>query len=102
MQVVTTTKNDPPQLVLWQSQPENQVGANWPHHILYGQLAPSGALWPFGHNTFSPGHILPSLASLASFHLTNPQAFIFVFGPMGFFQYSRGLRTLYPPSGLLA
>ncbi|MBW0565819.1 hypothetical protein O181_105534 [Austropuccinia psidii MF-1] len=52
----------------------NQVGANWPHHILYGQLVPSGALWPFGH-------ILPSLASLAKFHLTNPQAFTSIFGP---------------------
>ncbi|MBW0470731.1 hypothetical protein O181_010446 [Austropuccinia psidii MF-1] len=49
---VTTTKNDPPHLVLWQSQPENQVGANWPHHIFYGQLGPSGVLWPFGHSTF--------------------------------------------------
>ncbi|MBW0487002.1 hypothetical protein O181_026717 [Austropuccinia psidii MF-1] len=45
----------------------NQVGANWPHHIFYGQLVPSGALWPFGHT-------LPSLASLANFHITNPQA----------------------------
>ncbi|MBW0482081.1 hypothetical protein O181_021796 [Austropuccinia psidii MF-1] len=66
----------------------NQVGANWPHHIFYGQLVPLGALWPFGHNTFSwpflaSGHILPSLASLANFHLTNPQAFISVFGPGG-------------------
>ncbi|MBW0540265.1 hypothetical protein O181_079980 [Austropuccinia psidii MF-1] len=51
----------------------NQVGANWPHHIFYGQLVPSGALWPFGH-------ILPSLASLANFHITNPQALIFDFG----------------------
>ncbi|MBW0518385.1 hypothetical protein O181_058100 [Austropuccinia psidii MF-1] len=37
-------------LVLRQFQPENQVGANWPPHIFYGQLAPSGALWPFGHS----------------------------------------------------
>ncbi|MBW0484389.1 hypothetical protein O181_024104 [Austropuccinia psidii MF-1] len=27
----------------------NQVGANWPHDIFYGQLVPFGALWPFGH-----------------------------------------------------
>ncbi|MBW0543457.1 hypothetical protein O181_083172 [Austropuccinia psidii MF-1] len=46
-------------------------------------IGTSGSLWPFGHNTFSPGHILPSLASLANFHLTNPQAFIFVLVPGG-------------------
>ncbi|MBW0575365.1 hypothetical protein O181_115080 [Austropuccinia psidii MF-1] len=56
----------------------NQVRANWPYHIFYGQLVPSGALWPLGH-------ILPSLSSLANFHLTNPQAFIFDFGPGGSF-----------------
>ncbi|MBW0520647.1 hypothetical protein O181_060362 [Austropuccinia psidii MF-1] len=27
----------------------NKVGANFPHHIFYGQLVPSGALWSFGH-----------------------------------------------------
>ncbi|MBW0585798.1 hypothetical protein O181_125513 [Austropuccinia psidii MF-1] len=65
------------------------VGANWPHLVSYGQLVPSSALWPFGHKTFpygkswppssfmASGHILPSLASLANFHITNPQAFIF-------------------------
>ncbi|MBW0540649.1 hypothetical protein O181_080364 [Austropuccinia psidii MF-1] len=31
----------------------DQVGANWPHHIFYGQLAPSGALCSFGHTTFA-------------------------------------------------
>ncbi|MBW0559597.1 hypothetical protein O181_099312 [Austropuccinia psidii MF-1] len=31
------------------------------------------------------GHILPSLAFLAHFHLTNPQPFIFYFGPGGSF-----------------
>ncbi|MBW0482269.1 hypothetical protein O181_021984 [Austropuccinia psidii MF-1] len=44
---VTTTKNDPPQLVLWQSQPETSLGpightisfmANWPPLVLYGLL----------------------------------------------------------------
>ncbi|MBW0574170.1 hypothetical protein O181_113885 [Austropuccinia psidii MF-1] len=49
----------------------DQVGANWPHHILMANLAPSGALWNFGHIPlpcpFMPsGHILPSLASLAN------------------------------------
>ncbi|MBW0498315.1 hypothetical protein O181_038030 [Austropuccinia psidii MF-1] len=31
----------------------NQVGANWPHHIAYGQLNPFEVLWPFGHRNFS-------------------------------------------------
>ncbi|MBW0536738.1 hypothetical protein O181_076453 [Austropuccinia psidii MF-1] len=48
---VTTKSNDPPPWVLgnlaW-----DQVGANWPHHILCGKLAPFGVLWPFGHITF--------------------------------------------------
>ncbi|MBW0586270.1 hypothetical protein O181_125985 [Austropuccinia psidii MF-1] len=58
----------------------NQVGANWPHHIVYGQLAPFCVLWTFGHSTFplASGHILPSLAFLANFHIPNPQASIFV------------------------
>ncbi|MBW0592243.1 hypothetical protein O181_131958, partial [Austropuccinia psidii MF-1] len=29
----------------------NQVGAIWPHHIFMANLAPSGALWHFGHIT---------------------------------------------------
>ncbi|MBW0583008.1 hypothetical protein O181_122723 [Austropuccinia psidii MF-1] len=63
----------------------NQVGANWPHHIFYGQLVPSGALWNFGHGTspwpfMASGHILPSLAFLANFHIPNPQASIFFLG----------------------
>ncbi|MBW0472667.1 hypothetical protein O181_012382 [Austropuccinia psidii MF-1] len=66
----------------------NQVGANWPHNIFYGKLVPSGALWPFGH-------ILPSLASLANFHITNPQTFIFDFGPGGSFSLPGGSG---PPS----
>ncbi|MBW0503078.1 hypothetical protein O181_042793 [Austropuccinia psidii MF-1] len=52
---VTTTKNDPPSLVLRQFQP----GTNWPHHILMANLAPSGALWHFGHITI-PWPPLPS------------------------------------------
>ncbi|MBW0583236.1 hypothetical protein O181_122951 [Austropuccinia psidii MF-1] len=56
----------------------NQVGANWPHNIFYGQLAPFGVLWPFGDSTFpwpfmASGHILPLLASLANFHIPNPR-----------------------------
>ncbi|MBW0506390.1 hypothetical protein O181_046105 [Austropuccinia psidii MF-1] len=30
----------------------SQVGANWSRHIIYGQLAPLGALWHPRHNTF--------------------------------------------------
>ncbi|MBW0548318.1 hypothetical protein O181_088033 [Austropuccinia psidii MF-1] len=64
----------------------SQVGANWSHHYIYGQVAPLGVLWLLRHNPFewpfmTSGHILPSLAFLANFHLTNPQAFIFDFGP---------------------
>ncbi|MBW0572775.1 hypothetical protein O181_112490 [Austropuccinia psidii MF-1] len=68
---VTTTKNDPPPLVLRQFQP----GTNWPHHIFMANFTPSGALWHFGH-------ILPSLASLANSQIPNPQASIFVLGPL--------------------
>ncbi|MBW0502282.1 hypothetical protein O181_041997 [Austropuccinia psidii MF-1] len=45
----------------------------WP----IGPLWCSMAIWPF----LASGHILPSLASLANFHITNRQAFIFDFGP---------------------
>ncbi|MBW0556586.1 hypothetical protein O181_096301, partial [Austropuccinia psidii MF-1] len=27
-------------------------GANWSHHIIYGQLAPLGVLWLLCHNPF--------------------------------------------------
>ncbi|MBW0570528.1 hypothetical protein O181_110243 [Austropuccinia psidii MF-1] len=75
-------------------------GANWSRHVLYGQLAPLGVLWFLRHNPSQPsfmasGHILPSLAFLAKFHLTNPQAFIFHFGPGGSF-YLLGVSG--PPS----
>ncbi|MBW0541327.1 hypothetical protein O181_081042 [Austropuccinia psidii MF-1] len=61
----------------------DQVGANWPHHIVLANLAPSGALWHFGHITIpwpfkASGHILPSLAPLANSQIPNPQASIFV------------------------
>ncbi|MBW0521769.1 hypothetical protein O181_061484 [Austropuccinia psidii MF-1] len=58
----------------------DQVGANWTHHILYGQLAPFGYItfpWPF----MASSNILPSLAFLDNFLIPNPQASIFVFGP---------------------
>ncbi|MBW0543590.1 hypothetical protein O181_083305 [Austropuccinia psidii MF-1] len=66
----------------------SQVGANWSRHIIHGQLAPLGVLWLLRHNPFmASGDILPSLASLANFHLTNPQAIIFDFGPGGPFVF---------------
>ncbi|MBW0538179.1 hypothetical protein O181_077894 [Austropuccinia psidii MF-1] len=51
-------------------------------------LAPSGALWHFGHITIpcpfmASSHIRPSLASLANSHTLNPQASVLVFGPGG-------------------
>ncbi|MBW0592341.1 hypothetical protein O181_132056, partial [Austropuccinia psidii MF-1] len=76
-------KDGPPSMGVAATLTWNQFGANWPQHIFYGQLVPSGALWPFGH-------IVPSLASLANFHITKPQAFIFDFGPGG------PLRLLWP------
>ncbi|MBW0557690.1 hypothetical protein O181_097405 [Austropuccinia psidii MF-1] len=53
---VTTTKNDPPQLVLRQSQPETKLGpirhtisfmANRPPLVLYGPLVITPFPWPF-------------------------------------------------------
>ncbi|MBW0578427.1 hypothetical protein O181_118142 [Austropuccinia psidii MF-1] len=68
----------------------SQVGANWSRHIIYGQLPPwvfygIHAITPFNGHFEAPGHILPSLAFLANSHFTNPQAFIFDFGPGGSF-----------------
>ncbi|MBW0579974.1 hypothetical protein O181_119689 [Austropuccinia psidii MF-1] len=48
---------------------------NWPPWVFYGSYA----------ITHSHGHILPSLAFLANFHITNPQALTFDFGPGGSF-----------------
>ncbi|MBW0592971.1 hypothetical protein O181_132686 [Austropuccinia psidii MF-1] len=59
--------------------------ANWPPWVLYGIHA----------ITPSNGHNLPSLAFLANSHFTNPQAFIFDFGPGGSFCLLRASR---PPS----
>ncbi|MBW0569108.1 hypothetical protein O181_108823 [Austropuccinia psidii MF-1] len=59
--------------------------ANWPPWVFYGSYAIS----------HSNCHILPSLASLANFHLTNPQAFIFDFGPGGVLLSSRSLQAPY-------
>ncbi|MBW0552282.1 hypothetical protein O181_091997 [Austropuccinia psidii MF-1] len=78
----------------------SQVGANWSCHMIYRQLAPLGVLWLLHHNPFqwpfmASRHILPSLAFLANFHLTNPQAFTLDFGPGGFFCLSGVSR---PPS----
>ncbi|MBW0590605.1 hypothetical protein O181_130320 [Austropuccinia psidii MF-1] len=79
----------------------DQVGANWPRHILLWPIAPLLALYgPIGHS-WKPssfmvsGHILPSLASLANILITNPQAFIFESGPGGSFCHLGASR---PPS----
>ncbi|MBW0517383.1 hypothetical protein O181_057098 [Austropuccinia psidii MF-1] len=73
----------------------NQVGANWPHHISYSQFAPFGHInfpWPF----MASGHILPSLASVANFHISNPQVSIFAFGLGGVALPPRGFWAPYP------
>ncbi|MBW0584147.1 hypothetical protein O181_123862 [Austropuccinia psidii MF-1] len=91
---VTTTKNDPPLLVLRPFQPKTKLGPIghtislwpiWPPLVLYGLLVISifpGQLSPQS-SFMASGHILPSLASLANSHILNPQASIFVFGPGG-------------------
>ncbi|MBW0549813.1 hypothetical protein O181_089528 [Austropuccinia psidii MF-1] len=71
---VTTIKNDPPPLVLRQFHPGNQVGVKFPHHILYGQLAPSDALCPFGNKSLSLAicghnhHLWPQAISCNHWH----------------------------------
>ncbi|MBW0555825.1 hypothetical protein O181_095540 [Austropuccinia psidii MF-1] len=55
--------------------------ANWPPWLFYG----IHAITPSNGHFMAPGHILPSLAFLANSHFTNPQAFIFDFGPGGSF-----------------
>ncbi|MBW0558426.1 hypothetical protein O181_098141 [Austropuccinia psidii MF-1] len=62
----------------------SQVGANWPRHIFMANWPPS-VFYGIHAITPSHGHILPSLAFLANSHFTNPQAFIFDFGPGGSF-----------------
>ncbi|MBW0573599.1 hypothetical protein O181_113314 [Austropuccinia psidii MF-1] len=88
---VTTMKNDPPLLVLWQFQPETKLGpightvslgSIWPSLVLYGLLAISYfpvQLWA-QPSFMASGHILPSLDSLANSHILNPQASTFVLG----------------------
>ncbi|MBW0551526.1 hypothetical protein O181_091241, partial [Austropuccinia psidii MF-1] len=50
--------------------------ANWPPWVFYG----IHAITPSHGHFMASGHILPSLANS---HFTNPQAFIFDFGPGG-------------------
>ncbi|MBW0555236.1 hypothetical protein O181_094951 [Austropuccinia psidii MF-1] len=64
---------------------------NWPPWVFYG----IHAITPFNGHFKALGHILPSLAFLANSHFTNPQAFIFDFGPGGHFVF-------YGPPGPLA
>ncbi|MBW0499074.1 hypothetical protein O181_038789 [Austropuccinia psidii MF-1] len=91
---VTTTKNDPPLLVLQQFQPKTKLGPIghtislwpiWPPLVLYGLLAIPlfpGQSWP-QPSFMASGHILPSLASLANSCILNPQASIFFLGLRG-------------------
>ncbi|MBW0565109.1 hypothetical protein O181_104824 [Austropuccinia psidii MF-1] len=56
--------------------------------LTWNQVGPIGHIISFMANwsplcSMASGHILPSLASLANRHITNPQAFIFDFGPGG-------------------
>ncbi|MBW0590172.1 hypothetical protein O181_129887, partial [Austropuccinia psidii MF-1] len=78
----------------WVPQEEHHIEgifvANWSLHIFYGQLAPLGVPWRPRHNTFQlPSYGLrpyPAIIGLlANSHFTNPQAFIFDFGPGGSF-----------------
>ncbi|MBW0536755.1 hypothetical protein O181_076470 [Austropuccinia psidii MF-1] len=55
--------------------------ANWPPWVFYG----IHAIPPSKGHFMASGHILPSWAFLANSHFTNPQAFIFDFGPWGSF-----------------
>ncbi|MBW0522761.1 hypothetical protein O181_062476 [Austropuccinia psidii MF-1] len=67
-----------------------QPGANWSRHIFYGQLAPLGVPLHPHHNNFQwPFYGLrpypAAIGLLANSYFTNPQAFIFYFGPGGSF-----------------
>ncbi|MBW0564476.1 hypothetical protein O181_104191 [Austropuccinia psidii MF-1] len=63
--------------------------ANWPPWVFYGLHA----IPPSNGHFMASGHILPSLAILASSHFTNPQPFMFDFGPGGVILSSRGLQA---------
>ncbi|MBW0507434.1 hypothetical protein O181_047149 [Austropuccinia psidii MF-1] len=56
---------------------------DWPPWLFHG----THAITP------SNGHILPPLALLANSYFTNPQAFIFDFGPGGSFCVTGALRS---------
>ncbi|MBW0522070.1 hypothetical protein O181_061785 [Austropuccinia psidii MF-1] len=55
--------------------------ANWPPWVFHG----IHAITPSNGHFMASGHILPPLAFLANSYFTNPQAFIFDFGPGGSF-----------------
>ncbi|MBW0560721.1 hypothetical protein O181_100436 [Austropuccinia psidii MF-1] len=55
---VTTTNNHPLNGCCSNSI-LTQVRAKWSYHIIYGQLAPSSALWPPGHLTCSLAKYVP-------------------------------------------
>ncbi|MBW0563101.1 hypothetical protein O181_102816 [Austropuccinia psidii MF-1] len=51
--------------------------ANWPPRVFHG----THTITPSNGHFMASGHILPPLAFLANSYFTNPQAFIFDFGP---------------------
>ncbi|MBW0532897.1 hypothetical protein O181_072612 [Austropuccinia psidii MF-1] len=74
-----------------------QVRANWPYHIIYGQLTPSSSLWPLDHLTSSLDISCLHWPSWQTLHLTNPQAITFVFGPGGPFNLPGAYGPLAQP-----
>ncbi|MBW0497761.1 hypothetical protein O181_037476 [Austropuccinia psidii MF-1] len=101
---VTTTRIDPSPWVLRQFQPGTKLGPightiyfmpNWSPLVPYAHLAITLSSAIYGHQSsfMASGHILPSFASLANFHITNPQAFIFDFAPGGSFCLLGASRT---------
>ncbi|MBW0511564.1 hypothetical protein O181_051279 [Austropuccinia psidii MF-1] len=65
--------------------------ANWPPWVFHG----THGITPYNGHFMASGHILPPLAFLASSYFTNPQAFMFDFGPGGSFCLRGASR---PPS----
>ncbi|MBW0566188.1 hypothetical protein O181_105903 [Austropuccinia psidii MF-1] len=63
---------------------------NWPTWVFYG----IHAIIPSHGHFMASGHILLPLALLANSHFTNPQAFIFDFGPGGSFWLLGACRPL--------
>ncbi|MBW0578254.1 hypothetical protein O181_117969 [Austropuccinia psidii MF-1] len=61
---------------------------------LHGKLAPSGAPWRFGHNTFFPWPYPAIIGLPGQLSSHQPPGLYLCLGPGGSFQSSRGLWTL--------